>query len=1032
MKLRFWWAWALFCGCGICSGGDLGPVTIGGVSYDHVDPGEPFRESPRPPQDWQPPKPTRPERAAGFIAYVTPDPGDYKPYRIPRPEERVTRLSAFLAQGEYEPVWVGVYGLTDLQGLSLHVDLQGAPLTAEVRYIHCWPQRTGWRSREWYLTPELLLPCREGKKTVPFQRGVLEEQDFNLKAGETAAFWITLHTALAAPPGRYEAVVSIQSRGKPKRVLPLQVELLPFSLRRPEERYWLLYGDAFRWRGMSDSQILAELQDFARHGMTGLVEMPLGRVDLSGLSSGQVRFDAGDFKKLAALCRQAGLPGPHVCSYGGMPDRVREALGLQCGLMKEPWPEELKAGVATMARAAVEATADAPARWYYYGWDEPGGDNTYAIQDYQCWHRGGARTYATFGDLLFLQKASEFLTAPCFVAPLISSPDNAQAAREGCAKAGAAFWWYGTGSYVNPFPQEGFLFHNRYGAGYLFWKTGAQAQVSWTFCRPHEDVFNDFDGAAANSAEPKEQATAYPHFLKPDDWSTYQGAIPTLAWEALREGVDDYTYLHILTTLIQEARESSEKTVRDAAREAEGTVNALVEAIPWVNPLGPAPAEGFDNRHMQQVRRAVADLIVDLQTALAGKPRRPVLMRPGRVALAVQIVEPEPAFSAALPTLLVMPIQVPPQIDGLLEDPCWRDSFLIGPFRYAESGRLATTPTEARIVYDDQALYVAFHCSEPNMDRLVAKQSGHDTSLVWLDDGVEFFLAGSSRDKYAHLIVNTNRSIYDEIGQDPAWNPAVEVGLQKGPDFWNVEMALPWAELERAGIVRSPVMAMNFCRNRFAGAKEAPHTAWSCTYGGFHVPRRFGVALLQEGPVALADLQLPVWWGKSAVEAKLRNLTKASLTAQVGLEGTSMQTVSLPAGAVQEVKLPWDLQKPGLAQATLAWGVVGEPLRRVDLKVPVPPPLSVTGRSWFVSDGDTISMSIVINMAPNERSRYRIRLLLAGRPAPLTVELPVQVGTKKQVKLAVQGSVPLKISLVDENGRPTGPALEGRIFALTR
>jgi len=601
---------------------EAGPVTIGGVTYERVDPGEPFQEASRPVQNWQSPPPTPAERAAGLMAYTVPDPGDFRPDGIPRPEEHVTKRSAFLTPGEYEPVWIGFSGLEELRGLTVRVDPGTAPVAVEVRRIHFWPQRTGWRSRHWYMTPELLLPCGEGKKWVPAQRGVLQEQPLDLKKGETAAFWLTLNAALDAAPGLYEATVTVMSEGHPALTLPLQIEVLPFVLQFPTDRYWLLYCDAGRWSAMSEAQVLAELRDFARHGITGLVEMPLGQVDLSGLQSGQVRFDATAFRKLAAQCQEAGLPGPHVCSYGGMPERVREALGLPCDLMKETWPEALKSGVAAVARAAVEATADVPARWYFYGWDEPSGDNTYAIQDYQCWHQGGALTYATFYQLGFLEKAAEFLTAPCFVAGLISQEATARAAREGCAKTGAEFWWYGTGSYVNPAPQESRMFYNRYGAGYLFWKSGAQAEVSWTFCRPHEDVFNDFDGSAVNPAEPKEQVTAYPHLLRPDDWSTYQGAIPTIAWESLREGVDDYLYLYTLQSLIAEAAESDEEAVRAAGRKAESDLQSLVEAIPWRNPMAPAPesGSGFDAAQMQWTRRQVADRIVSLQAALAGQP----------------------------------------------------------------------------------------------------------------------------------------------------------------------------------------------------------------------------------------------------------------------------------------------------------------------------------------------------------------------------------------------------------------------------
>jgi len=589
---------------------DAGPVSVGGVTHDHVDPGEPFTEAARPAQDWPIPEPTPAEAAAGMIAYVTPDPGDYKPYRAPQAEERVDTLSVFLTPGEDEPVWFGVYGLAELRGLSVHVSTRRAPVTADVRYEHFWPQRTGWRSREWYVTPELLLPCGEGTRQVPTTRGVLAEAPFDLAAGETAAFWITLTAPPDARPGTYRSMVRVESAGRASLRLPLTVEVLPFRLRRPADRYWPLYSDSGRWASMSDEQVLAELRDFARHGMTGLVEMPLGTPDLSELAAGKVTFDARPFAKLAAQCREAGLPGPHVCCFGGVPERVRDALGIQCDPMTGTWPAEVSRGVEAVARAAVQATRDAPARWYFYGWDEPGGDNTYAIQDYQCWRRGGAETYATFYNLGFLEQASAYLTAPCFVSGLVSVAEAAENARAACAQTGAEFWWYGTGCYVNPFPQEGFMFHNRYGAGLLFWKTGARAQVTWTFCRPHEDVFNDFDGSAVNAAEPKEQATCYPHFLQPDDWSTYQGAIPTIAWESLREGVDDYAYLYTLASLIEESRRSREPAARARAEQALATLDELVAVIPWANPMD---GVAFETRRLQDLRRTVANLIVELQ-----------------------------------------------------------------------------------------------------------------------------------------------------------------------------------------------------------------------------------------------------------------------------------------------------------------------------------------------------------------------------------------------------------------------------------
>ena len=180
--------------CAVCAE----PVTIGGVTYAHVDPGEAFTAAPQPVQDWQPPAPSAAELAAGLLAFVAPDPGDYRPYRLPKPEEHLSRLTAALTPGAAEAVCFAVRTLTPLQGLTVTVDMGGAPVTADVRQMHCWPQRTGWRSRQWYLTPELLLPCAGGKKTVPAQRGVLQEVAFDVPADTTQGFWITLRAPAEA------------------------------------------------------------------------------------------------------------------------------------------------------------------------------------------------------------------------------------------------------------------------------------------------------------------------------------------------------------------------------------------------------------------------------------------------------------------------------------------------------------------------------------------------------------------------------------------------------------------------------------------------------------------------------------------------------------------------------------------------------------------------------------------------------------------------------------------------------------------
>ncbi len=1001
-------------------------VTIGGVSYDHVDPGPPFARRPAPAPDWTAPPPTPAEKTAGMMLYVAADPGDYRPDRFPRPGEHRKNLRAALARGQDEAAWFGIYTLRPLRHLRLTLDTGRAPLKIEARVMHFWPQRTGWRSRQWYITPELLLPCRDGLRTVPGRRGTLRRIPFNLDRRQTAAFWLTLSAPPNAPPGRWKTTVRLQDDSGPGLAIPLFVQIYPFRLERPKDHWWLLYADAGRWRAMNDRQILKELRNFARHGITGLVELPLGTPDLRRLRDGRAGFDARPFRRMTALCARAGLPGPHVCTPGGIPEKVRAALGLHCDLHKGAWPRREKDGVAAVARAAVAATRDLPVRWYYYGVDEPSGANTYAIQDYQCWHRGGAQTYATFYDIRFLDTAARFLTAPCFVAGLISRPEQAAAARAACARTGAQFFWYGTGCYVNPFPQEGCMFSNRYGAGFLFWKTGAKAQVSWTFCRAHEDVFNDFDGSRANSSEPKEQVTAYPHLLKPGDWSTYQGAIPTIAWESLREGVDDYAYFAMLARRIARARRDPRPNLRKAAKAAQAELDALTAAIPWRNPLQrpPTSPHGFSARRMNQVRRTAAELIVRLDALLAGSASAETPITPperhARLNLRTLSAESAPR---ALPVLVVARTPQPPVIDGAPVEPAWRRAATAGNFRCTRDGRAVRSPaTRAKLLYDDRALYLAFTCREPAMAHLVARCRGRDAKDVWNDDAVEFFLGDAARKQYVHFIVNTNASLYDERGQTPAWNAPCRLAVKKGADFWSLEMAIPWTALARAGLPRTPVMSANFCRDRFAGPGACTHFAWSPTFAGFHVPARFGTLILDEGTIELASLRLPRGWGRQALALRLRNTTGHRLRAYARISGEARGTVSLPPHSLREIRLPITLTRPGPARVALEWGRLGAKPKQALLAFQVPAPFAVTAAGGFVDNGGTIELPIRLAFTPAEPNQARLELRIRTGGAARILTFPARTGLHRSLPIASAGPVRLEIRVV-----PGKPAAAGAL-----
>jgi hypothetical protein len=64
------------------------------------------------------------------------------PDRVPE-GERVKGLEAVVTPGETTAVWVGVHALKDLSGFEACRGWEDAPLSVELKHLHCWPQRTG-------------------------------------------------------------------------------------------------------------------------------------------------------------------------------------------------------------------------------------------------------------------------------------------------------------------------------------------------------------------------------------------------------------------------------------------------------------------------------------------------------------------------------------------------------------------------------------------------------------------------------------------------------------------------------------------------------------------------------------------------------------------------------------------------------------------------------------------------------------------------------------------------------------------------
>ena len=843
-----------------------GPVEIFGTVYEKVDPGPPFQEAPRQIEDWQAPPPTAQEEGAGFIPYTRPEPFDIKPWSKPKEEERIDKLQCSLAQGETTSLWFAIYAIEPLSSLSLQVQplKKGMNPSIEIRYAHFWAQRTDWRGRTYYITPELLLPTSNGYALFPAKGGTLERRPLDIPQNESRLFWLTIKAPENLPSGDYLFTLKIQAKGKSSLNLPITLHIYPFRLLKPENRRWLLYSDSWLWGNLPDEKVLKILRGIKEHGIDGFTELPFGKLDLSRLKEGVVKYDASPLIRIANLMKQVGFKGPHTIGVWAEGE-CAQALGLLVDLNKE-WPEELKQAVIKVAKCVVDTLKPTGLDWLFYGWDEPGPENLAALQQYRCWYEGGAKTYVTFFDRGTYEVAGQWMTAPCFSVGLIYNEETAKWVRHQCDVRRQKFFWYGSGCYLG---QEGRIFPNRYLTGWLFYKTKADAEVSWTFVRPHEDPFNDFDGINVNNVEPKDQCTAYPWLARPNDYSSLIDIIPTIQWEAIREGINDYCYAYTLSKMIEEVKKRKGKEWEKLAKEAEETLKAVEESVPWGNEVG---KRGYTNKELMEARNLLGKEIERVSLALKGKRISEKGVKK-EVKLSVILLPPEMAEisrEVPLPILSIPALSSAPKIDGEVREDEWAGASSVNVFYDSETGKPIRKEIETRayIGYDEGALYIGFICAGDTKRMKMAKWA-RDGDGVWQDEGVEIFLASADEPhRYAHIIVNAVGSIYDEVVFDTSWNPEVEVGTKIEEGRWECELRIPWGVLPFG---KTPQIRLNLCRNHTVINGETSHWAWSPTFGWFHNPSRFGIAKLTTSDIILSEIVPPSLFGDEFLNLKVFN-----------------------------------------------------------------------------------------------------------------------------------------------------------------
>ncbi len=231
-------------------------------------------------------------------------------------------------------------------------------------------------------------------------------------------------------------------------------------------------------------------------------------------------------------------------------------------------------------------------------------------------------------------------------------------------------------------------------------------------------------------------------------------------------------------------------------------------------------------------------------------------MRPSLALLFLLVAAAALAQQPEVPVGLCALAQVPPNVDGKLDDACWQAAEELGPFTLLDGTAPAKEQTSVRTCSDGQALFVGCELLESSMEALRAEKTADDVSDVFANDCVEIFIQPDPETgEYFHLVGSAGGARYDAIasGGPIDWSPKWQLAVGRGPDRWCLEAAIPLAEVRLAGVQEGQSIRFNVCR------EETPHkelSCWSLTGGTFHNASRFGeLVFFSYAPLVAASLE---------------------------------------------------------------------------------------------------------------------------------------------------------------------------------
>ncbi|MAE67694.1 MAG: hypothetical protein CMJ18_25855 [Phycisphaeraceae bacterium] len=441
----------------------------------------------------------------------------------------------------------------------------------DVRVVRCLPTKI-FNKQEYVTRPRVIE-----------KRGAMDVDE-----GATRQYWLTVHVPASAKPGAYAATVAVEPRGAPASTLTLDLGVLPFRLRPSPAGHYMyayMFGNPLR-----EDIILKNLVNMREHGMTGGY-FAFGQFPKLKREKGRISVDITSLLSMLEKCRDVGLVDPIIFNPAVGADDWGDDGFVE--ILKEIVRQVEGAGLTVPVFTFGDEVDVSPER------------TATTAYHLRLIREGlpGVRIYANV-----VSPSSAALLDSLVDIRAFSSHADETTMRAMKNRPHEEFWMYSGPSGYGMAPLEDRLYRGLYVR-----RMNLSGAGEWVYQWPlrlrsePDDPCRDFTlrGPHGNS---------WDYCLPGRD-----GPIPSLGWEAYREGINDGRYIATLEEAAARAEATDDRAMREAASAARTYLERFLARID----LSPAPstfgtrreAAKFTNAEIDAFRGEVARHILVLQGA---------------------------------------------------------------------------------------------------------------------------------------------------------------------------------------------------------------------------------------------------------------------------------------------------------------------------------------------------------------------------------------------------------------------------------